>query len=96
MSRTNRLMRSSPEHMPAVEAASGLQCVTGYPCFYPAGFAIAIVVPVINVHQADHWQINGQQWPGWMRVAGSWTATALGWLMATLLVVRYTGLAKHE
>ena len=75
---------------------TALRCVTGYPCFYPAGFAIDIVVPVINVHQADHWQINGHHLLGWIWVAGSWAATALGWFMATLLVVGYTGLAKHE
>ena len=57
---------------------TALQCATGYTCFYPAGFAIDIVVPVINVHPADHWQINGHHPMGWMWVAGSWTATALG------------------
>jgi hypothetical protein len=28
-------------------------------CFCPAGYAIDIVVPVISIHQAGHWQVNG-------------------------------------
>ncbi len=75
---------------------SALQCVSGYPCFYPAGYAFDLVVPLINIHEADYWQANGHHWFGWAWVLGSWVATALGWFLATLLVVGYTGLARRE
>jgi hypothetical protein len=29
---------------------AALHCVTGYPCFYPAGYAFDLVVPLINIH----------------------------------------------
>jgi len=73
---------------------TALHCVTGYPCFYPAGYAFDLVVPLINIHQADYWQANGHHWLGWAWVLGTWIATALGWFVATLLVVGYTGLAR--
>jgi len=75
---------------------TALRCVTGYPCFYPAGYAFDLVVPLINIHQADHWQTNGHHQFGWVWVLGTWMATALGWFLATLLVVGYTGLARKE
>jgi len=73
-----------------------LHCVTGYPCFYPAGYAFDLVVPLINIHQAEFWQVNGHHHLGWAWVLGSWAATALGWFLATLLVVGYSGLARQE
>jgi hypothetical protein len=72
------------------------RCVTGYPCFYPAGYAFDLVIPLINIHQADYWQPNGHHPYGWAWVFGAWTATALGWFLATLLVVGYSGLARKE
>jgi hypothetical protein len=73
-----------------------LHCVTGYPCFYPAGYAFDLVVPLINIHQAEFWQPNGHHWLGWAWVTGAWTVTALGWGLATLLVVGYSGLARQQ
>jgi hypothetical protein len=29
------------------------RCAPSYPCFYPLGYAVDVVIPVINVHQAD-------------------------------------------
>ena len=75
---------------------TALRCVTGYPCFYPAGYAFDVVVPLINIHQADFWQTNGHHYFGWAWVLGTWIATALGWFLATLLVVGYSGLARRE
>jgi hypothetical protein len=75
---------------------AALHCVTGYPCFYPAGYAFDLVVPLIDIRQADFWQPNGHHWLGWAWILGSWMATALGWFLATLLVVGYSGLARQE
>jgi hypothetical protein len=75
---------------------TALHCVTGYPCFYPAGYAFDLVVPLINIHQAEFWQPNGHHWLGWAWITGAWTVTALGWFLATLLVVGFSGLARQQ
>jgi len=67
------------------------RCAPSYPCFYPLGYAVDVVIPVINVHQADFWGLDGWGW-----VVGSWAATALGWAAVTLLVVGYTGLVRQQ
>jgi hypothetical protein len=35
------------------------QCTSEYPCFYPAGYTVDTVIPIINVHQADYWGPDG-------------------------------------
>jgi hypothetical protein len=75
---------------------TAMHCVAQYPCFYPAGYAFDTVVPLINIHQADFWQISGHHSYGWAWVTGTWIATSLGWLLATLLVVGYSGLARKQ
>jgi hypothetical protein len=72
------------------------KCADNYPCFYPAGYAIDTVIPIINVHQAAYWGPNGSAPWGWTWVAGTWIATGLGWALVTLLVAGYTGIARRE
>ncbi len=72
------------------------QCAATYPCFYPAGYAVDIVFPLINLHQAENWRADGDHSWGWAWVAGTWAATGLGWSLATLVVVGYTGLARRD
>ena len=72
-------------------APAATQCAPSYPCFYPLGYAVDVVIPVINVRQADFWGLNGWGW-----VAGSWAATVLGWAAVTLLLVGYTGLVRQQ
>ena len=76
--------------------STATQCTSSYPCFYPLGYTIDTVIPIINVHQADHWGANGHAPYGWVWVAGAWGATAAGWALATLLVAGYTGLVRHN
>jgi hypothetical protein len=72
------------------------KCADNYPCFYPVGYAIDTVIPIINVYQAAYWGPNGSAPWGWTWVAGTWIATGLGWALVTLLVAGYTGLARRE
>ncbi len=72
------------------------RCASSYPCFYPAGYAIDVVIPIINVHQADNWGLDGNAPWGWAWVVGSWVATGLGWALVTLLVAGYTGLVRRD
>lgn len=72
-------------------APTATQCAPSYPCFYPLGYAVDVVIPVINVHQADFWGLHGWGW-----VLGNWAATVLGWAAVTLLIVGYTSLVRQE
>jgi hypothetical protein len=71
-------------------------CTSDYPCFYPFGYAVDTVIPIINVHQADHWGPDANASAGWLWVVGGWGATAAGWALATLLVAGYTGLVRQD
>ena len=88
--------------VPLMETASGhqpppvTQCTTSYPCFYPAGYAIDTVIPLINVHQATYWGPNGEATWGHALVVFTWVDTALGWALATLAVAGYTGLVRNS
>ena len=75
---------------------SATKCTSSYPCFYPVGYAVDTVLPVINVHQADNWGPNGSAHWGWAWVSATWAATGLGWALATLLIAGYTGLVRQE
>jgi hypothetical protein len=77
-------------------APTASRCSKGYPCFYPAGFAIDVVVPIVNVHQADEWALDGDTAWGWAWVGGTWIATGLGWAFVTLFVAGYTGLVRSD
>ena len=72
------------------------QCTSDYPCFYPVGYTVDTVIPIINVHQADYWGADGHAPWGWFWVGLTWLATGLGWLLATLLVAGYTGLVRRD
>ena len=76
-------------------APSALMCQTSYPCFNPLGYAFNTVVPIINVHQADYWRPDASTpWGAvcaWVSSAG----TVVGWLLVTLAVAGYTGLARR-
>jgi len=75
---------------------SATQCTSNYPCFYPVGYTVDTVIPLINVHQAEYWGPDGHAAWGWLWVGSAWVATGLGWALATLLVAGYTGLVRQE
>jgi hypothetical protein len=71
------------------------RCTSSYPCFYPVGYAVDVVIPIINLHQADNWGLDGNAQWGWLWVADSWAAIVLGWAAVTLLVAGYTRLVRQ-
>jgi hypothetical protein len=75
---------------------SATKCTSSYPCFYPVGYTIDTVIPLINVHQAANWGPDGHTTWGYVWVVGTWVATVLGWALATLLVAGYTGLVRRD
>jgi predicted acyltransferase (DUF342 family) len=87
--------------VPVMNAGSGpapaaMHCTSGYPCFYPAGYAIDVVIPIINVHQASFWGPNGDAPWGDALTVFTWLGTAVGWALATLAVAGYTGLVRSS
>jgi hypothetical protein len=88
--------------VPLMETSAGqhappaTQCGSTYPCFYPAGYAIDTVVPIINVHQATYWGPNGHAPLGHALTVFTWVCTAAGWALATLTVAGYTGLVRNN
>jgi hypothetical protein len=77
-------------------APTATTCTSDYPCFYPFGYTVDTVIPIINVHQADNWSPDANAPAGWLWVVGAWGATAAGWALATLLVAGYTGLVRQD
>jgi len=75
---------------------SATKCTSDYPCFYPLGYTVDTVIPIINVHQADHWGPDGHARWGWVWISATWIATGLGWSLATLLAAGYTGLVRRD
>jgi len=88
--------------VPLMETSAGkkappaMQCTDTYPCFYPAGYAIDTVIPIINVHQATYWGLNGRSPWGHALTIFAWVCTALGWALVTLTAAGYTGLVRNS
>jgi hypothetical protein len=40
---------------------SATKCTSSYPCFYPFGYTIDTVIPLIDVHQAAYWGPDGHR-----------------------------------
>jgi hypothetical protein len=71
-------------------------CSPAYPCFYPAGYAVDVVVSIVNLGQAEHWRPDGHAAWGSACLGVAWVATGLGWAFTTLAVAGYTGLVRKD
>lgn len=87
--------------VPVMQTAGGhkpppvTKCTSTYPCFYAAGYAIDVVVPIINVRQATYWGTNGHSGLGELLTIFTWVCTVLGWLLATLALAGFTGIVRN-
>ena len=86
--------RGGPTAPAAADAAE--HCRPGYPCFYPALHALDVVVPILDVRDADAWRADTRAPWGWAYVAGTVVGTAFGWAFSTLAVLGYTGMVRRE
>lgn len=66
--------------LPLVPSAQ--HCTSVYPCFYPAGYAIDTVIPIINVHQIEYWRLRSNGPWGPVIESVSWLGAGLGWAIA--------------
>jgi hypothetical protein len=57
---------------------------------------VDVVVPIINLRQAESWRVDGHAPWGWAYIAVGWVATGLGWAFTTLAVAGYTGLIRKD
>lgn len=77
---------------PPLPTDAALHCRAGYPCFYPMTHALDLVVPILDVPQADAWRPERNTFYVGVTVA----ATVLGWAFSTLTVLGFTGIARKE
>jgi hypothetical protein len=85
---------ASAEHMNLPGTVT--QCTNQYPCLSPWSYPIDSVIPVINLHQTEYWQLNAAQTIG--RFTRDWLygTAILGWATTTLLIVAVTGLVRRD
>jgi hypothetical protein len=67
-----------------------------YPCFNAYAYAVDVVVPLLNLHQAEYWQPDATKQAGKVARRYGWIATPLGWLFTTLGVAAFSGLIRKE
>jgi hypothetical protein len=72
------------------------QCTSSYPCFFAIGYAFDVVVPLINLHQAEFWRIDGADLLGSWLIVLTWVATVFGWIGATFLVTGLSALGRRQ
>jgi hypothetical protein len=75
---------------------TALHCSPAYPCFYPAGYAVDVVLPIVNLRQAENWRPDGHAAWGSAFIAVEWIATGLGWAFTTLAVAGFTGIVHKD
>jgi hypothetical protein len=81
---------------PGTPKPTAMKCVESYPCFYPAGYAFDVTIPIISSGQSDNWRPDTAADWGWVFVAGTWFFTGTGWALAALVGVGYTGLIRKD
>lgn len=69
------------------------QCTASYPCFSPLAYSVDIVVPLLNLRQAEYWQPDAAHGQG--RRLYSWTAAVLGWVLSTLGIAGLSGVLQR-
>jgi hypothetical protein len=60
------------------------------PAFHPVGYALDLLVPVVNLGQRNAWT------PGGWAVYWSWAMIAAGWVLTTAVVAGLTGILKRD
>jgi hypothetical protein len=71
-------------------------CTDDYPCVSPFAYPVDAAIPLINLQQADYWQLNSST--SWGAFTRGWLdlATVLGWALTTMLAVALSGLIRNS
>jgi hypothetical protein len=77
-------------------------CDGGYPCLQPVVYALDNVVPIVDLGQRSRWTPDqshrGTGWwddGRWLATA-LWAASAVGWILATLVAASFTQVVRRE
>ncbi|GAB3271581.1 hypothetical protein GCM10027456_59500 [Kineosporia babensis] len=75
-------------------AVTSSHCGPQYPCLAPLAYSLESVVPILNLHQRDHWQPRSTTFAD--RALRDWLylSTVLGYAGTTLLAAGLSGLAR--
>jgi hypothetical protein len=68
-------------------------CPSNYPCYSPSAYSFDVLIPVIHLGQTDAWAPSGRRGDS-VRYYG-YFATVLGWALATIALVGFTGLVRR-
>jgi len=91
----NGLMPTRANATPA-SAPTSSTCTTSYPCFSGGAYAVDIVVPLINLRQAEFWQPDTRTiWGELARYVG-WAGTIFGWLLSSITAAAVSGLIRRD
>ena len=85
---------------PSVPRAA--DCDADYPCLQPVVYALDNVVPIVDLGQRSRWTPDqshrGAGWwdDGRWLAAALWAASAVGWILATLVAASFTQVVRRE
>jgi hypothetical protein len=71
-------------------------CTDYYPCVSPIAYPVDAAIPLINLQQADYWQLNSSTTWGAFTRGWLYLATVLGWVFTTMLAVALSGLIRDS
>ncbi|MFD8231115.1 hypothetical protein ACFV20_04360 [Streptomyces sp. NPDC059696] len=69
-------------------------CTNKYPCFNPWAYALDVVVPLVDVHQAEYWQPKGNVKLSTAYQTYNTVGPLIGWGLTTLAVAGFTGIIR--
>jgi hypothetical protein len=71
------------------------ECGSDYPCFNPLVYGADVVLPIIDFGQDGSWYPDSTARWGALGEALRWTFIAIGWALASIFVVAFTGLVSR-
>ena len=80
---------------PANPPQGSTECGSDYPCFNPLVYGADVVLPVIDFGQDGSWYPDSTARYGALGEALRWTFIAIGWVLASIFVVAFTGLVSR-
>jgi hypothetical protein len=87
---------ASATSQPAPPSSARCRASDAYPCFNAIAYGVDVVIPLVNLRQAEYWQPDPTKPAGNVARYYGWIATPLGWLFATLTVAAFTGLIRKD
>jgi hypothetical protein len=72
-------------------------CYPGYPCFNPFVYSFQLLIPGLDLRQANYWLPNSDNHPwGPLLMLYTWLMIILGWVLATAVIAGITQLFRRR